>query len=531
VSTRRRRRRMTVRVYNRELLNEVCAAEGDTAAGLLGGHQGEDSGFTSSTTTGLFSEQSGLADQNVVHPFSNNNNNNNNNNTETDYENQGGVRSSGGFLNSAGSARSGAGGSRRKDRQGELNPSSHSSAQPVVVVGGVLADEGKSTKLQTIAANEERYRQMHEKARREAERRIQENAKRRELQFNEMFAQVQNGIDRKSGILKEVDQLVEQSDRSKDKRARALYQSWNEEVYNNIQRQIRDQLDTLTTEELETRLNEKYDAFLQASNQKAGVFMKTASLPAAGPGASKTTNGNLVGMTATSARDANNNNAGSASARPDLTRACSSIKVSTAGLKDPLKRSLLKIKEEKSIITRNEESLAQQREAAALGGGGGGGGAREQLGRECLDTTLWCEERLRHTPYGHIHKAYYDPSLGSEVHMNHFAYPKGNKVAFENFPKGKREKPDQTKNSRDTFSLIQMGDAYRTHSDLVGKGDQKGDIFLLSRGKLMLAREVQAKKGDNMFHLVGHTCKDSQPGVTGGDAWLEAKGKQRRQET
>ena len=107
---------------------------------------------------------------------------------------------------------------------------------------------------------------MHEKARREAERRIQENAKRRELQFNEMFAQVQNGIDRKSGILKEVDQLVEQSDRSKDKRARALYQSWNEEVYNNIQRQIRDQLDTLTTEELETRLNEKYDAFLQASN-------------------------------------------------------------------------------------------------------------------------------------------------------------------------------------------------------------------------------------------------------------------------
>ena len=71
-------------------------------------------------------------------------------------------------------------------------------------------EEGKSTKLQTIAANEERYRQMHEKARREAERRIQENAKRRELQFNEMFANAQNGIDRKSGILKEVDQLVEQ---------------------------------------------------------------------------------------------------------------------------------------------------------------------------------------------------------------------------------------------------------------------------------------------------------------------------------
>ena len=148
-------------------------------------------------------------------------------------------------------------------------------------------EEGKSTKLQTIAASEERYRQMHEKARREAERRIQENAKRRELQFNEMFANAQNGIDRKSGILKEVDQLVEQSDRSKDKRARALYQSWNEQVYSNIQKQIQDQLSALTTEEIEARLNRKYDAFLQASNQKTGVFMNgnqtsTAAGPATG---------------------------------------------------------------------------------------------------------------------------------------------------------------------------------------------------------------------------------------------------------
>ena len=35
-------------------------------------------------------------------------------------------------------------------------------------------EEGKSTKLQTIAASEERYGQMHEKARREAERREEE---------------------------------------------------------------------------------------------------------------------------------------------------------------------------------------------------------------------------------------------------------------------------------------------------------------------------------------------------------------------
>ena len=67
-------------------------------------------------------------------------------------------------------------------------------------------------------------------------------------------------------------------------------------------------------------------------------------------------------------KDANNNNAGSASARPDLTRRA--VSRSAPRAQGPPKRSLLKIKEEKSIITRNEESLAQQREAAALGGGG-----------------------------------------------------------------------------------------------------------------------------------------------------------------
>ena len=53
------------------------------------------------------------------------------------------------------------------------------------------------------------------------------------------------------------------------------------------------------------------------------------------------------------------------------------IKVSTAKLNDPLKRSLLKIKEEKSIITKGRSPISDQQ--------------KEQLGRECLDTRLWGE--------------------------------------------------------------------------------------------------------------------------------------------
>ena len=160
-----------------------------------------------------------------------------------------------------------------------------------------------------------------------------------------MFANVQNGIDRKSGILKEVDQLVEQSDRSKDKRARALYQSWNEQVYSNIQKQIQDQLSALTTEEIEARLNRKYDAFLQASNQKAGVFMNgNQSSTAAGPA----TGGGLTGAGGTGGAGAGG---GSLAHQAGASDKLATIKVSTAKLNDPLKRSLLKIKEEKSIIT------------------------------------------------------------------------------------------------------------------------------------------------------------------------------------
>ena len=225
---------------------------------------------------------------------------------------------------------------------------------------GMGMEEGKSTKLQTIAANEERYRQMHEKAGREAERRIQENAKRRELQFSEMFANVQNGIDRKSGILKEVDQLVEQSDRSKDKRARALYQSWNEQVYSNIQKQSQQELNALPTEEIEARLNRKYGAFLQASNQKAGFFMKgNESSTAVGPA----TGGGLIVAGGTGGAGVGG---GSLPHQAGASDKLGTMMVSTAKVDNRLKRSMLKIKEgEKGIITKGwsplEKTRAQRR--------------------------------------------------------------------------------------------------------------------------------------------------------------------------
>ena len=170
-----------------------------------------------------------------------------------------------------------------------------------------------------------------------------------------MFANVQNGIDRKSGILKEVDQLVEQSDRSKDKRARALYQSWNEQVYSNIQKQIQQQLNALPTEEIEARLNRKYDAFLQASNQKAGVFMNgNQSSTAAGPA----TGGRLTGAGGTGGAGAGG---GSLPHQAGASDKLGTMMVSTAKVDNRLKRSMLKIKEgEKGIITKGWSPLEKR---------------------------------------------------------------------------------------------------------------------------------------------------------------------------
>ena len=469
--------------------------------------------------------------------------------------------------------------------------------------GAGAAAAASSAKIQTVAANEERYREMHEKARREAERRIQENAKRREAQFNEMFARVQNGIDRKSGILKDVDQIVEQSDRSKDKRARELYASWNEQVYNNIQRQIETQLNERSTKQIEDRLNAKYNAFLAASNQKSGVLGASIPLPSTKPGDPDREVTFAGGLTAGSAGGAPFGAGGSAGA--------GAIKVHTRHLSDPLKRSLLKIKEERS-------SFASRPFTGTLHTAGAGGkkeagdkdGAYDKKTRTTLDPSLWSAKGIKTTPFGRVVTGTYQSRTQSDVFMNHFSFPEGNGVAFETFPKGKRTFDSHSplragagkarKDGRPPFfSLMQMEDKDRVHSELIRSGDTHGDQWLLSRGKLMgafgpmrqgemprdpdqqrrlsmpshgldknkwggskvwpaalalhkardgaaglsskrqgeIARGGQAQmeyeapksrgKGvnKNMFDLVAHT---HVPGVTGGDMWLEAKGKQKR---
>ena len=462
---------MSVRVYNRDLLSDVCNAAAEPSLQLTETSQLSSEGnLLQSESSSRLSRGGGEEDVGSFGVSGRSRAETSGDfGTKSRQEKDGtGVGERVVGKGSSGGVVGGGGGGGGGGVDGGRNQVLHGHGQPE-----------KSSKLQTIAANEEKYRQMHEKARREAERRIQENAKRREVQFNEMFANVQNGIDRKSGILKKVDQIVEQSDRSKDKRVRALYQSWNEQVYNNIQNQIHDQLNSLTTEEIENRLNRKYNEFLKASNQKSGVIMN-ANIPSEDPGKSH-----------------------------KKSQGVDAIKVSTSRLNDPLKRSLLKIKEEKSLMM----NLQQEK-------------VKEQLGRECLNTPLWGEDMLQTTPYGHIWKEFYDPALASSVHMNQFKYPRGNKIAFENFPKGKKTKPDSTSRDKATFSLIQMKDKDRTHAELIKSGDTHGDIFLLTRGKSMQKEEAHAK-GKNMFDLIGHTCYKN-PNVTGGDMWMESRGKQRR---
>ena len=502
---------MSMKVYNRDLLNDVISTSSDSAAGLGPGLSG---GVDPTDSLTPFSSEKNLSESSSFATAATSETRINTGTTSAASGKKGGYGGYGGGhslqqKHATSPRRGGKGGIGTGEVISFEQPGSDSVGAGG---GGQQQRQEKSNKLQTIAANEERYRQMHEKARREAERRIQENAKRRELQFNEMFANVQNGIDRKSGILKEVDQLVEQSDRSKDKRARALYQSWNEQVYNNIQKQLQDQLNSLTTEEIEDRLNTKYDQFLQASNQKSGVFMNTN--PAV-PATAASENNNTTNFNTT------NNNLTSFGGSTKTKRKARTIKIRTSHLNDPLKRSLLKIKEEKSISAPDQEMALMLDGQQQTTKDGELQGEREPLGRECLDTTLWGDKMLQTTPYGHqLIKEYYDPHLGSSVHLNHFQYPKfNNKVAFENFPKGKKEKPDTRARDKATFDLV----GHTCHKNPQTTG---GDMWLEAKGKQRRERDVAEQR--QTFDLVGHTCY-KQPNVTGGDMWLEAKGKQRRE--
>ncbi|KXZ46813.1 hypothetical protein GPECTOR_40g547 [Gonium pectorale] len=177
-----------------------------------------------------------------------------------------------------------------------------------------------------------------------------------------------------------------------------------------------------------------------------------------------------------------------------LTAGQAAIRIPTGDIQDPLKRDMLKGERERQLMMSSGTLLASGSGRGGLGSSGrsasaGPQGAGPGLGKETLDTRAWGELAVTATPYGHCNDgmgAYIVRPLSgsavrtnSRVPMDHYDFPRGNEAAAAETTPGKR--------------LVPGPEQRRGRADL--------------------------------FDVVHHTCNLKPEGYTGGDQWLEAKGK------
>ena len=87
-----------------------------------------------------------------------------------------------------------------------------------------------------------------------------------------MFGRVIEGIAKEKDIMKDVDETLRVSETARAKKKAALYESWKREVYDKISSQIDDAVNSLDPHDVKRHLQTQYEAFLSASNHKAGIF-------------------------------------------------------------------------------------------------------------------------------------------------------------------------------------------------------------------------------------------------------------------
>eukprot|EP00232_Nephroselmis_pyriformis_P025239 CAMPEP_0182859064 /NCGR_PEP_ID=MMETSP0034_2-20130328/4052_1 /TAXON_ID=156128 /ORGANISM="Nephroselmis pyriformis, Strain CCMP717" /LENGTH=511 /DNA_ID=CAMNT_0024990585 /DNA_START=79 /DNA_END=1614 /DNA_ORIENTATION=- len=346
-------------------------------------------------------------------------------------------------------------------------------------------------------AKELKQRQYEEQISREMERRIAEAAQRREAAFHEMYTRVSKGMDGDDGIVAEINAQLDRHDAMKQKKKEGLHAEWTEQVFGHVQGQIEEKLAARSIEEIETRLRAQATAFLEtvnikSSNPKAGVYRDIIMESDYDP----------------------------------FTWKAHTIKASTAGMEDPIKRDVLKTVREKAEIGLLEEQLTG--------------------GRETLRVVMW--DKLDSTPYGHFTEADgtltsdVDPdalekhgrSLGSvrgksTVTFNDFEFPKGKAAVDAELPKGKgmvEVPPKPGQRSDGLFTVLNHRKPEITNHELRKQGETMGDRWLAAKGKKSVTVELDHSGRQDLFDLVNHTCYN-RPELTGGDQWLEYKGKGR----
>mmetsp|Transcript_29932 Transcript_29932/g.41433 ORF Transcript_29932/g.41433 Transcript_29932/m.41433 type:complete len:368 (+) Transcript_29932:293-1396(+) len=180
----------------------------------------------------------------------------------------------------------------------------------------------EKTQLTLNKARLEKYEQQQREADLQSKQRIETQKATREKKFNYMYDTVFNGMMDPSGILNEVDTLLATNDNANLRKKEALYKEWKENVYDRIHGAIQEQVDAISTEEIEKRHRDHFEAYLNTITKKGkqhyrgGVFRDVIIESDYDP----------------------------------LVPRSNAIKISTTGMVDPLKRDLRRQDNEKQSM-------------------------------------------------------------------------------------------------------------------------------------------------------------------------------------
>ena len=327
---------------------------------------------------------------------------------------------------------------------------------------------GLLSKVRERQTLQQKHVEIQERARKELERRMEEKARKRDREFDEMFGRVIEGIAKEKGIMKDVDETLRVSETARAKKKAALYESWKREVYDKISSQIDDAVNSLDPHDVKRRLQTQYEAFLSASNHKAGIFRDIVIETDYDP----------------------------------FAHSASLVKVDLSGIKDPVKRDLQRHQAEQRWLTKKEE-----------------GRRWDKVGKEDPSKSKMEEQELATQRAirleGMVSKEYQKRSDSSRVvfkHYGEYVQNDGGAAARLEVPKGKacRGPPGMEGKRKDLFSLMSMADSLKSHAELLADGQTQGDTWLEHKGKGYAEKPKNPMGRKDLFAVISHEATYSK---------------------
>ncbi|DBA81753.1 hypothetical protein WJX77_006676 [Trebouxia sp. C0004] len=369
---------------------------------------------------------------------------------------------------------------QQKDAQ--QRSGSRPSAQPTIPTQSFSQSDSLQKRIDRIKLL--KYQELNrvgELTRKQLNRTMQRLTKQRETSFQVSFDQLQHGLTSQDGIIAQVNDLLKQSASVKHQKKVHLFDEWDQQVFQKIQRRLDQGLKKNSPQQLEQRLANQYQEYLHTVNTTAGVFRDTIAATDYDP----------------------------------LAPRQHTLRIPTGDIQDPVKRDL-----EKSLRERQLLCPTRLRTPPVAG-------------KHTLSTVMW--DKLDSTPCGHrmdqdgnyITKLLTPEEVQvrkSDVVFDDYDVITGKEVMLaENMQNGMVRLKEGAE-GQGLFPVLQpSGNPYaETHPT--------GDAWLQSMWKEGKAKAAgpEVKRGrTDLAETLWQSSNPYKDGRTLGDQWLEAKGKQR----